>query len=82
MRKLVRYYLAILLPLVAIIILINYKILTSFQFVISLLIYVFVYRTFVDGKRLVCKNIIKNNEIWKLIIPGMRFKYFKALYLK
>ena len=45
-------------------------------------IYVFVYRTFIDGYRLVLKKTISKKDIWKLLVPGTRFEYFKVLYLK
>lgn len=80
MKNIWVYYAAIFLPLALIIILSNHDVLTSWPFIISLLLYVFVYRTLVDGKRLVSKKIIPNNDIWKLLIPGTRFEYFKALY--
>lgn len=82
MKNIWVYYTAIFVPLVLIILLTNYNLLASWPFIIALFLYVFVYRTFVDGKRLVSKNIITNKDIWKLLIPGTRFEYFKALYLK
>ncbi|AGC75219.1 hypothetical protein DDD_0092 [Nonlabens dokdonensis DSW-6] len=50
--------------------------------VFSLLFYAFVYRTYTDGKKLASRNIISESSIWKLALPGTRFKYFKELYLK
>ncbi|MEN8816440.1 MAG: hypothetical protein ABF274_06165 [Nonlabens sp.] len=49
---------------------------------VGLLFYAIVYRTFTDGKRLAVKNIIPESSIWKLVVPGTRFQYFKELYLK
>ncbi|EGV43103.1 hypothetical protein BZARG_1026 [Bizionia argentinensis JUB59] len=82
MKNLLLFYSAIIVPLVLIIVFTNADLLTSWQFVTALVIYVFVYRTLVDGKRLVSKNKIENRDIWKLLIPGFRFKYFKTLYFK
>jgi len=55
---------------------------SSFYFVLFLFFYALIYRTFTDGIRLFDKKIIKKKDIWKMIIPGSRFKYFKELYLK
>ena len=82
MKNIWLYYTAIFVPLILIILLTNNDLLTSWTFIIALFLYVFVYRTFVDGKRLVSKNIISNKDIWKLLIPGTRLAYLKALYLK
>lgn len=44
--------------------------------------YAFIFRTYLDGKRLVDKNVMVREDIWKLMIPGYRATYFKELYLK
>ena len=54
----------------------------STLFVLLLFFYVLIFRTFVDGKRLADKGIISRKDIWRMIIPGKRFEYFKELYLK
>ena len=51
-------------------------------FVLLLFFYALIFRTYVDGKRLADKNIIQKKNIWKMIIPGKRFEYFRELYLK
>ena len=51
-------------------------------FVLLLFFYVLILRTYVVGKRLSDKNVIQKKDIWKMIIPGKRFEYFKELYLK
>lgn len=73
MKNLLLFYSAIIVPLVLIIVFINADLLTSWQFVTALVIYVFVYRTLVDSKRLVSKNKIENRDIWKLLILGFHY---------
>jgi len=82
MKNIKTYYLAILIPLGILVLLINFKLVSSTIFTILLLVYVFIYRTYTDGKRLLEKEIITKNQIWKLLIPGTRIEYFKELYIK
>jgi hypothetical protein len=79
--KLLNYYLLIFAPVGLIVLLSKYEIIASNVFVLLLLIYIFVYRTYLDGYKLAKKNIIPKKEIWKLIIPGKRLQYVKDLYL-
>ena len=44
--------------------------------------YVFIYRTWLDGRRLYCKGLIAKNDIWTVAYNGARIKHFKALYLQ
>ena len=81
MKKLFNYYLKILIPL-GILIWLNKTDLNPTLFVFLLFFYALIFRTYVDGKRLADKNIIPKKDIWKMIIPGKRFEYFKELYLK
>ena len=82
MKNIVIYYVSIFLPLVligwlAIAELISYAVFTGLA-----LFYLFFYRTYLDGSRLVAKGRIKKKDIWKMIIPGRRVRFFKDLYLK
>jgi hypothetical protein len=79
--KLLNYYLLIFAPVGLIVLLSKYEIIASNVFVLLLLIYIFVYRTYLDGYKLAKKNILPKKEIWKLIIPGKRLQYVKDLYL-
>ena len=81
MKKLFNYYLKILIPL-GILIWLNKTDLNPTLFVFLLFFYALIFRTYVDGKRLADKKIIPKKDIWKMIIPGKRFEYFKELYLK
>jgi hypothetical protein len=81
-KNLFTYYLTILLPIVILAWLNKTDLISSTIFVILLFFYILIFRTYVDGKRLADKNIIQKKDIWKMIIPGKRFKHFKELYLK
>ncbi len=82
MKNIFNFYLAIFLPLILLVFLIRYQLIDANYFVILLLFYALVYRTFTDGIRLVDKNIIQKKDIWKMIIPGSRLEFFRELYLK
>ncbi len=47
-----------------------------------LLVYVLVYRTWIDGTRLYKKGLIPKKDIWKISYNGARGTYFKELYLQ
>lgn len=81
MIKLIVYYINILTPLAVLKWLSSNNQITAALLTFALLLYALVYRTYIDGKRLADKKIISYKDIWKLILPGMRAKYFKALYL-
>jgi hypothetical protein len=78
MKNMIIFYLAILPP-IPILIWISISG-DSRLFAILLLVYVIPYRTLIDGLRLVTKNVIKWNEIGKLLIPWKRSEFFKDLY--
>jgi len=81
MKNLAIYYLAILVPFGIIIWLGNINEISRTVFWALLLIYLFIYRPFTDGLRLIDKGLIDKKEIWKLMIPGNHMKYSKDLYL-
>jgi hypothetical protein len=81
MIKLIIYYFNILTPLIILKWLSSNNQITAALLVFSLFLYALVYRTYIDGKRLADKKIIEKKDIWKLILAGMRAKYFQALYL-
>jgi hypothetical protein len=78
MKNLLVYYLAIILPLPLIIWSASYS---SSLFVILLFSYV-IYRSFVDGQRLIRKGIINKNDLWKSFIPFWGMRFFKELYFE
>ena len=82
MKNLFIYYLTILSPIGMLTWLSRTDLVNPTLFVLLLFFYVLIFRTYVDGKRLSDKNVIQKKDIWKMIIPGKRFEYFKELYLK
>ena len=82
MKNLFIYYLTILSPIGVLTWLSRTDLVSSTLFVLLLFFYDLIFRTYVDGKRLSDKNVIQKKDIWKMIIPGKRFEYFKELYLK
>jgi len=82
MKNLFIYYLTILSPIGILTWLSRTDLVNPILFVLLLFFYVLIFRTYVDGRRLTDKNIIPKKDIWKMIIPGKRFEYFKELYLK
>ena len=82
MKNLFIYYLTILSPIGMLTWLSRIDLVNPTLFVLLLFFYVLIFRTYVDGKRLSDKNVIQKKDIWKMIIPGKRFEYFKELYLK
>lgn len=82
MKNLFVYYSTILTPFGISIWLSKTDLVNPVLFVLLLFFYVLIFRTYVDGIRLSDKNIIQKKDIWKMIIPGKHFEYFKELYLK
>jgi len=80
MKNIIAYYIAILLPLP--LLLLVSRTLHPNWFVVLVLIYAIPYRTLIDGSRLVSKQLMQWNEIWKLLIPGRVRVYRKDLYFK
>lgn len=82
MKNLLFFYVLILTPIGILFWLNQTHLLDGTIVLILFLFYALVYRTYLDGKRLADKNIISKKDIWKMIIPGTRLKYFKDLYIK
>ena len=78
MKNLIFYYISILLPLP--LMLLTTK--TDSMLFTMLLILYLVYRSIVDGQRLLKKGLLKSNEFWKSFIPLYKMKYFKELYFE
>jgi hypothetical protein len=78
MKNIFIYYLAILLPWIPLEWFLKNG--ESTQFVVFLFLYIFVYRLFTDAYRLLAKGAIEKKDMWKVIVPFSRAKYFKALY--
>ncbi|WP_053992792.1 hypothetical protein [Mangrovimonas sp. TPBH4] len=82
MKSLLTYYFLSFTPFIILLLLMKEHLIDPILFLGLLFFYVLIYRTYLDGKRLADKSIIKQNEIWKMIIPGKRLEHFKELYLK
>ncbi len=76
------YYCVVLVPFTIIFLLGLTNTINSNWFVYSLCFYLLIYRTYIDGKRLADKGLIDKKDIWKMIVPGQRFRFFKDLYLR
>ncbi|MDM9630610.1 hypothetical protein [Robiginitalea aurantiaca] len=82
MRNLFLYYIAILLPLGITIYLYVEAQIGFTVFLILIIAYLLIYRTWVDGSRLASKGIISKKDRWKMMLPGMHMKHFTELYLR
>ena len=82
MKNIFVYYLAIVIPFAIILFLPRTHTISPNWFLCLLLFYILIYRTYIDGKRLADKGIIKHRDIWKMIIPGQRLRFFRDLYLR
>jgi len=80
MKNIFIYYLAILLPMLFLV----WLALNNNAIVFSILLMFYVlFRCFIDGVRLMNKNVISKREYWKTISnPSYPIKYFKQLYLE
>jgi len=67
------------IPLIIIIIISNDRPIT---FTILLLFYI-IFRGFIDGQRIIEKNIIKKKDLWKsVLIPFWSSRFFRQLYFE
>lgn len=82
MKNIIVYYFAMILPAAIIFYLSLTNGINSNWFVYLFGFYLFAYRTYIDGKRLADKGLIESKDIWKMIIPGRRLRFFKDLYLR
>ncbi len=80
MKNIFAYYLSLLFPLFLLIYF--WEHLQPGLALILLGVYIFLYRTWLDGNRLCQKGLIEKKEIWKVSFNGSRINYFKALYLQ
>lgn len=82
MKNLIKFYLAIFLPLILIVILAVFDIIGPTLFVILLFGYAFIYHPFISGKRLLAIHEINKEDFWKNFIPFWNSKYFVDLFVK
>lgn len=77
MKNIILYYLAILLPIPFMVVFSE----NSIMFISLFVAYLF-YRGFVDGQRLIEKNIIDKSELWKVFIPFWHSQFYRQLYFE
>jgi len=82
MKNIYFFYIAVFAPLLLLMLIFSNQLLPGWLSVSLLLVYVLVYRSFIDGLRLFSKGLINKKEIWKISFSGSRAKFFKKLYLK
>jgi len=82
MKNIIIYYCVVIVPVAIIFLLRQANTINSNWFVYSFCFYLLIYRTYIDGKRLADKGLIEKKDIWKMIVPGQRFRFFKDLYLR
>lgn len=82
MKNIVVYYILAIVPVAIIFTLSTTDMINSHWFVYSFCAYLFIYRTYIDGKRLADKGLIEKKDIWRMIIPGYRNRFFRDLYLR
>lgn len=82
LKNLFVYYLAILIPIVAILFLYGTEMIGFTTLLVLTIAYLLIYRTWTDGSRLAAKGIIPKKDRWKMMLPGMHMKHFTELYLK
>ena len=78
MNNLIVYYLSIFVPLFALIGFSDQM--PPWLFLSNLVFYFVVYRTVTDYYRLRSKGIFVGKNFWSMLIPGIRYRYFRDLY--
>lgn len=77
--KLIDFYLAAFLPILAI----GTLALLNFGSIIPLsIIAYYFYRCFLDYHKLRKQGIVGKKDIWKFIVPGHTYFYFREIYFK
>ncbi len=80
MKNILIYYLAIIVPFALLVFFVKTDQISSGWFCLFLFSYAFPYRAITDLSRLASKGVILK-PFWKILIPGIRIRYFKELYL-
>ena len=82
MKNIIVYYFAVIVPAAVIFFLSLTNAINSNWFVYLFCFYLLIYRTYTDGKRLADKGLVEKKDIWKMIVPGRRLRFFKDLYIR
>lgn len=79
-RNLSVFYALIFIPLIALIVEVEYELISSVTFASLLMSYAFIYHPFIGGLRLLALNKTDQKSFWQVFIPFRNMKYFKALF--
>lgn len=74
------FYIAIFLPLLAIILMAKTGLINGMPFVILLFLYAFIYRPLMCGMRLISLGLIKKSDLFRNFIPFWTNKYYNLLF--
>ena len=80
MKNVYLYNFCAITPLPLLIYLSKMGVMNSTWFCFFLFFYAFPYRFYIYYLRLRSKNVVQRNEMYSLMIPGNRIKYFRELY--
>ena len=80
MKSLLLFYLAILLPLLALVLLSRMHLVGPLFFTISILLYALVYHPFISGLRLIATGKIRKNQFMLNFIPSWNWRFFEFLF--
>lgn len=78
--KLLYYYLQIILPIPLLLIFVQLDL--YWTFIVSTLLYAFIYRPLINTWRLLDMGVIRKEEALKLFIPLYSTKYFYELHFR
>ena len=79
MKNIYAYYFVIIAPIIPFYFWHNY--LETEWVVFAVFFYILPYRIILDTWRLLSLEAIEPNKIWITLIPFLRFKYYRALFL-
>ncbi len=78
--KLFTFYFLILLPIPFIFFLA--KLGDTFMFFSFIGLYVFIYRPYIEGNKLMKKGIVEKKDIWKIYVPFYSLYYFDDIFFR
>jgi hypothetical protein len=79
-KNILFFYLSLLIPLGILIYAVKLKHIDSGIFILLLATYIFVYRPFICGTRLIQNKKIDRQDFWKNFIPFWNDKYWTFLF--
>ena len=79
-KKILLFYVLLLVPLGIVILSVKYGYINSNTFILLFFTYLFVYRPFICGLRLIQSKKISKQDFWKNFIPFWNDKYWTFLF--